>query len=202
MAQSLITNTVIPVVISIFLFILYTLTTLMDTNTAIKEFIIGGEAVSSFKFLYSYLAGFFTYFLKITASLFTIYLLLTVIRIAIIVIFNVFQPINTLDNAVRFKADLFEKIKHALSNNGLWVFGLYTLDRFLVFFLAYAPLLFMLVLIFYAMRIYKPDRIKAMDDEELATRSINTFHSQTMFFLMLCILIMLCYYMYVFYSSL
>lgn len=186
----------IPVAVSIFIFLMYTITTLIDTNSAIKEFAITGEPVNSFKFLYSYLAGFFTYFLKITASLFSLYLLLTLVRIAIVVIFNVFRPIGSPDAASEFKIDMFTKVKQAMKNNGVWIFGLYMLERFLVFFLAYAPLLFVLLLAMYATKIYVPKRMRAMQEDEKVTQSMLTLHNQTMFFLVLCVLMVLFYFVY------
>lgn len=190
------TNNIIPVAVSIFIFLMYTITTLIDTNTAVKEFYVGSEPVGAFKFIYAYLAGFFTYFLKITSSLFTLYMLLTLVRIAIVVVFNVFRPLGSPDAAAEFRADIFTKVKHAMKNNGLWIFGLYMLERFLVFFLAYSPLLFVLVLILYAAKIYRSKSLRAMEDQEKVTKAILTMHNQTMFFLVSCILIVLFYFVF------
>lgn len=199
-------DNIIPVVVSIFLFLMYTLITLIDTNTAIREFAVGGEAVSSFKFLYSYLAGLYTYFLKLTTSLFTLYLLLTMIRVAIVVIFNIFRPVDSASSAnaeaLAYQGDMFSKVKEAMRNNGLWIFGLYMVERFLVFFLAYSPILFLLILVVYSAKIYNQKKIIAMDDPEKRTRVVSTLHSQTFFFLVMCILLVISYFVYLLSSSL
>lgn len=199
-------DNIIPVAVSIFLFLMYTLITLIDTNTAIREFAVGGEPVSSFKFLYSYLAGLYTYFLKLTTSLFTLYLLLTMIRVAIVVIFNIFKPVDAGSSAnamaQAYQGDMFSKVKEAMRNNGLWIFGLYMVERFLVFFLAYSPILFLLILLVYSAKIYNAKKIAAMDDPEKRTRVVATFHNQTFFFLVMCVVVVIAYFIYILSSSL
>lgn len=191
---------VVPVAVSIFIFLMYSLITLIDTNTAIREFAVGGEPVSSFKFLYSYLAGLYTYFLKITTSLFTLYLLVTIIRVGIVVIFNIFRPtgsgVSANSIAQDYQNDMFSKVKHAMRDNGVWIFGLYLMDRFLVFFLAYSPILFVLILLMYSIRIYNSKKIIAMTDTDKRTRVVNTMHNQTMFFFVFTIVTIIAYFIY------
>ena len=191
-----------PMIVSIALFFLYMLVTIVDINTAIKEFAISDGAVSSFKFLYSYIAGFVMFFIKITISLFTLYLLLTIIRISIVIIFNVFRPVaeSSLGRA-EFQQDLFTKVKHAISNNALWVFGIYFMEKFIGIFMALTPILFTLIILTYSIRVYISKRVATMQDQEKVVRVMGTLHNQTMFFMVFCIFSTFIYFVQRFFSK-
>jgi hypothetical protein len=187
------------VVISIVLFILNTIVALIDTNTYIKDSGIGDRVISKGKFLYSYIGGYFTYFLKITVMIFTLYILLTIIRIAVITIFNIMKPLSG-DGAAGMSSSLsktlFDKYKEALKDNALWLMGIYFIDMFLVVFVVFAPLLIFFIILGFSILIYENGSMKDMEDNgenEKALQILNTVHHHMMFIISICVAILILY---------
>jgi hypothetical protein len=190
-------HNVIPLVISILLFVLYVVITLIDTNIFIKEYGIGDEVIGTGKFLYSYVAGYFVFFLKLATSMMTLYILLSLIRIAIVAIFNIFRPIALGGaGADDFKGTIFGKVKTALKNNALWILGIYMFERFLMSFIIYAPILILLIIIGYGWRIYNYKSLKELEEleqNEEVLRALKTTHNHMMFLLSIFVSILIIY---------
>lgn len=187
----------IPIIVSVLLFILYGVITMMDTNIFIKEYGIGDEVIGIGKFLYSYVAGYFTFFLKLVTSMLTLYVLLSIIRVSVIVIFNVLRPV-ALGGAGEedFKGSIFGKAKTALKNNALWILGIYLVDKFIISFVFTAPVLLFLMLIGFALRLYNYNflmDLKDNDENEEALRILGTTHHHMMFLLSVIFAIVVIY---------
>jgi preprotein translocase subunit SecG len=187
------------VVISILLFILNTIVALIDTNTYIKDMGIGDRVISKGKFLYSYIGGYFTYFLKITVMIFTLYILLTIIRIAVITVFNIMKPLSG-DGASSMSdglaQTLFDKYKESLKDNALWLMGIYFIDMFIMAFVVFAPLLIFFIILGFSILIYENKSMKDLEDEgknEKALQILNTVHHHMMFFISICVAILILY---------
>ena len=192
------------VIISICLFILNTILALIDTNTYIKDIGIGDRVISKGKFLYSYIGGYFTYFLKLTIMIFTLYILLTFIRIAVVTVFNIMKPLSgdgASDMTKGLAKNLFEKYKEAIKNNALWLMGMYFIDMFLMSFLVFCPILIFLLILGFSILIYENKSMKDMEDNgenEKALQILNTVHHHMMFFMSICIAIIILYIIGVF----
>lgn len=193
----------IPILISIVLFSLQTILALIDANSYIKDAGIADTVISKGKFLFSYIAGYFTYILRLTVQAFSLYILLTVIRIAIVTIFNILRPLTGGGKgADEFRGSLFYKLKVALKNNALWILGFYMLDMFLMAFFVFGPLLIIFIIIGFAVLIYNPSAIKRVDEEEgeteKAMKMLNTIHHHMMFFISLVVVMLIMYIIGVF----
>ena len=188
-----------PVIVSILLFILQSIVALIDTNTIVKDIGIGDSVITRGKFLYSYISGYFTYFLKVTVLLFTLYVLLTIIRAAIVTIFNIIKPLSS-GSAAQMDADLrgsmFQKLKEALKENAMWLMGIYFIDMFIYAFVVFGPLIFFFIIVGYCIIIYDPRSLRKMEEDgenEKALQILNTIHHHIMFFLTICIAILIIY---------
>jgi hypothetical protein len=193
----------LPILVSIVLFCLQTVLALIDANTYIKDSGIADTVISKGKFLYSYIAGYFTYILRLTVQAFSLYILLTIIRIAIVTIFNILRPLTGGgQGADEFRGSLFYKLKVALKNNALWILGFYLLDMFFIAFFVFGPLLILFITIGFAALIYNPQDIKRIDEEEgeteKAMKMLNTVHHQMMFFITLLVVMLIMYIIGVF----
>ncbi len=162
----------IQVCTSIILFSLYTLTTLLDTNTAIKESGIIERPVSKFKLIYTYFAAFITYFIRVTILILSVFIIISIIRTSIIVIFNIIKPqknnneISAKEIEDNYKEDIFDKIQNGIRDNSIWTLGLYQVPLFIPTMLLIAPLLFILSNLGYILFIYNTKNINENTEEE------------------------------------
>lgn len=163
---------IIQICMSILLFSLYTLTTLMDTNTAIKESGIVEKPVSKFKLIYTYFAALITYFIRVTILILSIFIIISIIRTSIIVIFNIIKPPkNNIETSAKdieenYKQDIFDKIQNGIKDNSIWTLGLYQIPLFIPVMLIIAPLLFILSNLGYILFIYNTKTIRENSEEE------------------------------------
>jgi hypothetical protein len=187
----------IPVVTSMFLFIMYTVITLMDANEYIKELGIGDNVISTGKFIYTYIAGYFTYILKTTVSMISIWVLLSIVRVALVVIFNIFRPVALGGaGAADFSKSMSGKIGTALKNNALWILGFFMINKFLVTFLAYGPIFVLLITFAYGIRIYNYETLRRQEKDgetEPALRALMTTHHHMMITLSLFVIMLIGY---------
>lgn len=188
----------LPLIISCVLFFLYTILTLIDTNTLVKDSGIANEVISRGKFFYSYLMGHFTYFFKLTFTLFKLWILVSLIRAGILIIFNLLKPFGVGQSAnaaeADFKGSMYMLIKESLNNNTFWILGLYKMELSYRTYLLFAPLLFFGVLIGYSILIYDTKKLREFEEvseEEEVLQVLNTYHSHTFFLLVLLVILCL-----------
>lgn len=192
-------NNAIPVLVSIALFALQTVLALMDTNTYIKDMGIIDTVISKGKFLYSYVAGFYTYFIKLTVQLFSLFVLVSVIRVVVVTVFNILRPLpgGAMGKAAEeFQSSMFAKIKEALKSNILWLLGIYLIDRFLASFAIFGPVLLFFAIMGFSLIMYYPKGIQPLMDEgedESAVQILNTYHHHMMFFISLVVTALILY---------
>lgn len=179
------------VFISIALFVLYAIITLMDTHFYIKDMGIGDQIISTGKFIYSYMAGYFAFFLKVTVALASLWILLSIIRVAIIVIFNIFKPVSLGGSGVsEFNKSMSSKIATGLKDNAVWILGFCMVEKFVMTFAAFGPVLFLFITLTYGIRIYNEKSLKRQDEEgdkEVVLKAINTTHHHMMMLLSLVV---------------
>lgn len=189
----------IPILVSILLFILQTIVALIDTSTYIKDIGIGDRVISRGKFLYSYIGGYFTYFLKVTVMLFSLFILLTVIRSAVVTIFNIIRPLvgeGAASMEASLRGSMYDKLKEALKENALWLMGIYFIDMFIFAFTIFGPLFFFFIILGFSILIYDVGGLKELEENgenEKALQVLNTVHHHMMFFMSICIAILIIY---------
>lgn len=152
----------------------------MDINSYIKDFGIADGTISKGRFLYTYVAGFFTYLIKISMSLLSIYMLLSVIRCVLVVAF--FIIFVGVDSPMTVGKILFD----ALKDNTFYVFSVYRMESFVQLLLITAPIMVLLTLAGFAIMIYNSDALQELEDSDQLPRTLNilnTMHHHMMFFL-------------------
>lgn len=180
------------VLVSFILYLLYSIVTLIDTNMYIKDVGIGEVIVTKAKFIYSYIAGYLVYILRLIVSLLLLYILITVIRIAIVVILTMLTPVA---NPSTFNQQIFNIIKAACRENAITALGPLFIDNYfkITFFLVLPFLIFYSLI--YALVIYKPNGIKeAIEDQQNQDKGmymLNTFHSFMMFTIVCIVMVTL-----------
>ena len=182
-----------PMIISVSIFILQSVISLIDTNMYVKDVGITdmtSSIVSKARFYMSYVSGYITYVLKTAVSLFGIWVLLTVIRASIVVIFNLVKPIGEgAKLAQEFQGTIFYKLKVSFKSNAMFVLGMFFIEKFFVKFLVYGILIMLLSLVGIAFFLYERKQLlNMMDDGELEKTQhiLNTLHHHMMFY-MVCI---------------
>ena len=187
-----------PMIISVALFILQTIISLIDTNMYIKDAGIsnlGDSIVSKAKFYMSYISGYITYILKTSVSLFGLWVLLSVIRASIVVIFNLVIPVGEgASLAQEFRGTMFYKLKVALKSNAMFIFGMFFIDKFFVKFLVFGTVIMLLSLVGVAFFMYERKQLITMlEDGELekTQRILNTMHHHMMFYIMCLVIIII-----------
>jgi len=179
----------IPILVSIVLFTLQTVLALIDTNTYIKDMGIIDTVISKGKFLYSYVAGFYTYFIKLAIQMVSLFILISIIRVLVVTIFNLLRPLSSSAiGANQFESTMFGKLKEALKNNILWLLGIYLIDRFMASFMVYGPVLLLFAIMGFSLIIYYPKGIQPLmedGEDESAIQMLNTYHHHMMFFMSL-----------------
>lgn len=187
----------IPMIISIVLFSLQSVVGMMDTHTYLLEGDIGEGVVSRGRLLYSYFVGYITYILKVTSMLFSLYILLTIVRVGVVVVFNMLVPLGSSGSmADKFKGALFDKFKEAIKGNLVWFMGIYLIDNFLKSFFVFAPLLVFVTLAGFAIFVYNPEsmrRYEENDENEKARAVVNTVHHHVMFYLGFVVVVLIVY---------
>lgn len=184
--------------VSVALFVLQTVLALMDTNTFIKDFGVGDATdsiISKARFYYSYFAGYMTYFLKLTVSLFSLLILLTVIRAGVLAIWNILRPVQA-GKGDEFRGSMYSMLKIAAKSNALWVLGVYHMERFFKTFLVFSPLLILLITLGFSIFLYERKSLEEMKDEENIQRVhnvLNTLHHHNMFFLVFAVFAVIIY---------
>ena len=186
----------LPLMVACVFFFLYTILALIDTNTIIKDMGIADEIVSRGKFFYSYISGYLTYFFKITVTLLKLWLLVSLIRAAILILFNLLRPFGVGASAnaaeAQFKSSMYQLIQGSLNNNVLWILGIYKMDLSFRTFLVFAPVLLFSVLIGYSILIYDTKKLKEMEEEgegDEVLQVLNTYHNHTYFLLVLLVIL-------------
>lgn len=184
---------------SVALFVLQSVLALMDTNTFIKEFGVADATdtlITKARFYYSYFAGYMTYFLKLTVSLFSLLILLTVIRAGILAIWSILRPIQG-NKTDEFRGSMYSMLKIAAKNNALWVLGVYHMDRFFTNALVFTPLLILLITLGFCIFIYERKSLEKNKDEDNDIQRVhnilNTMHHHHMFFLVFVVFAVIIY---------
>lgn len=194
---------IVPVVFSFVLFLLYMIIAFMETSITTKETGLGAEVISRLKFILTYTFGHFIFFLKLVSYLITLYLLLTIIRIIIIIIFNVFTPMKSSGGsysaiAGEFKLDLGEVVKKAMINNGLWVMGFYAVKNFTLMMVAIAPMFILFNAIVSGIFFYNPDKIQGSDDKD-RKYILDTVHHEMFITEVITVIVIALYLIYLYY---
>lgn len=186
------------VFVAVFLYILQTIITLLDTNTYIKEVgisNIGDSIISKAKFYLSYFSGYITYFLKTVVGLIGLWILLTVIRCAFVVIFNIAKPLGEGAKLMEeFRGTMFQKLKTAMKDNATLILGMMFIDRFFVKFLVFGTSLLLVLMVGMAFFLYERKALMVMledNDIERVQSTLNTIHHHCMFFLMILIIVLI-----------
>lgn len=194
---------IVPVVFSFVIFILYMIIAFMETHITVKETGIGAEVISRLKFILTYTFGHFIFFLKIVSYLITLYLLLTIIRILIIIIFNVLTPIKDSGGsysavAGAFNLDLGETVKKAMINNGLWVMGFYAVNNFTKMMVVVAPIFILFNAIVSGIFFYNPDKITENKDKDKRL-ILDTVHYEMFLTQVITVITIALYLIYIYY---
>ena len=174
-----------PIITSITLFTLYSLAGLMEANMFMKDIGLGDASVSSAKLAYSIVATWFTWFLKVCLSLITIWALITVIRVSVSGIIEIFGKSMTSPGALK------GVVQNGTESMTLWILGIFFLDNIMVFFGAMAPFSLLMLMIPYCIMVYSEKRMKRVEEEESSDRVksvLNTMHHHVMMILSVIIM--------------
>lgn len=173
-----------PIITSITLFTLYTLAGLMEINVFMKDIGLGEASVEPAKLTYSVFGGWYTWFLKVCLALITIWALITIIRVSVSGIIEIFGKNNTASGALR---GMVRDSTHSMT---LWILGVFFLENILVFFLVLAPFTLMILMVPYSYTVYSAKKMR--DVEETGSSGqvksvLNTMHHHIM--MIFCIIV-------------
>lgn len=173
--------------VSATLFLLYSIINLIEMNKYIKDFnILNIEETSRGRFIYSYMAGYFMFVLKVILALVTLFILLLIIRVAIATLISVFTAINKKKQkggastiADSLKTETLNKVEQAVSSNMRLILGFVTTKPFIIIFLVIVPIFLFFVLLAYS-TFYNPEHIQEVNKDE-SGRIMLTHHGFLVF---------------------
>lgn len=180
----------VRIITSITMFTMYSMAILMETNNFMRDVGLSEQAVGGGKLVYSTFAGYFTWFLKVGLSMVTLWGLLTVIRVAIRGVIEIFKPEKASN------AQIASVVRYNTSDTLYWTLGIFLIDKTLMMICFYAPIILICTMIPYCVFVYNKSAYVRMeqteDDNRKVSGALNTMHHHIMMLLtlMICILIM------------
>jgi hypothetical protein len=171
-------------------FFLYGIQTLIDINVYIQELNITDlSTVNRATLVYSYMAGYFVFIIRLLIALMTIFLLILIVRIIIATVISMFGHGGGQQGGAALKGgaqaimagaamESSNVVSTAVKTNMKWILGFITSPIFFVMFLIVIPcflFLFLLVYIFFF------DKNVVSTEPEKATRIMLTHHFYLMF---------------------
>jgi len=167
----------LKMIVSITFFSLHIVIALIETNLFIKDIGIGDQVISNGKLFYSLFSGYFSWFFRMLVSLLMLWLLLAVVRSSIIGLINVFRTTGNSTSAFA------NTIRGAASDTILYTLGMFLIQGSLMFFGAYAPYIFLMIMLSYCVLMYQREALQRMEEKQLTVRvinSLNTIHHHTL----------------------
>lgn len=175
------------VVVSMTLFSLYTIITLMETNLFIKDIGIGDSVISSGKLFYSLIAGYLSWFFKMGLSLLTLWVVLSAILTAVIGIINIFRSTK---EAAQYEASYAKGVRGAMTLMAYSILSMYMIEGCIPMFAGFVPVVFLMLVFGFCILVYQYAPLKKLEDqgqEAKALRCLNTVHHHYMMFISLMI---------------
>jgi hypothetical protein len=174
----------VAVIFSMGLFFLYVLVALMETYIVQQDYGVGTSIVTRVKFILTYTFGHYLFFMKITMLLIGLYLLLTIIRIVVVITFNLLAPTGTKSSFfatnAAFQGGIFEKVVYIMINNALWLMSFYVLENFMKIMVVTIPIIMLFASVSYAINMYHGDKLRQLSATEQAA-ALGTMHHEMYF---------------------
>lgn len=183
-------------VASAVIFILYTITTLIDVNGIIKNFnILDVENTTRGTLVFAYLAGYYMFILRLFVAILTILVIITILRISVILILALLTTEPQSGGGAReiktkYGGAIKDDINNSLISNFRFFLGFITvpsLAMFIFLFLVVIPM-FYLFFVYTVVKLYDQNKAIAENKQE-APRILNTFHHYMLFMMSVCIMI-------------
>lgn len=181
------------VILSMSLFLLYTIVTLMETDMFIRDIGIGDYIISNGKLFYSVFAGYYSWFLKIALSMVVLWSLISAVRVAIVGIMSVFNPADSSDDV---KLSFKKKLYDALIHTSYATLGYFLVEDSLILTILFAPIIVMGVLASYCLIMYDVPSLKDLDRKgknNQVLQCLNTSHHICMISITILILTLYIY---------
>jgi len=181
-------------------FFLYGVQTLMDINDYFKESgITDISTVNRATIVYSYMAGYYVYILRLLLALITIFILILIIRIVIATIISIFNRNGGQEGGgskgqeggaqaimAGAAADSSNIVAKAIDVNMRWILGFIVCPIFLVMFLIVIPLFLFTFLMVY---VFFFDKAIVISEQQKSTQIMIT-HRNFLMFVMTSLLFM------------
>jgi hypothetical protein len=179
--------------------VLYIILNLIEVNGIIKSYnILDVDSTTRSSLIFSYLSGYYIFILKLFISILTLFVIVTIIRIAILVILSLFSIKLEMKGGGEDEDHLMEAVK---SNFRLFLsfFIIPSIPFFILIFLVIIPLIF-LFSIYRISLYYDQEKIK---DENInqAPSILNTNHHFIYFIMCVLITIAIIYVFVLFYLT-
>lgn len=168
----------VRVITSITMFTMYSTAILIETNNFMRDVGLSDQTVSGGKLIYSSFAGYFTWFLKVGLSMVTLWGLLTVIRVAIRGVIEIFKPDRPSN------AEVASVVRYNTNDTLYWTLGIFLIDNVLMLLCFYAPVIFILIMLPYCYGVYNKKAFDKLeqneDDNRKVSGAFNTMHHHIM----------------------